>query len=245
MNQLKNTYQALGKPEEAHAAEKKQKQVEKMANSEEGRKKMHISNKTKIQGKRVNNLVVLEINSRDKHKNIKWLCKCDCGKQTIKTTAQLNRGVISCGCAISKAMKRRATHNKTNTRTYRIWAGMIQRCTNSKNHKYQRYGARGITVCDSWKKFSEFLNDMGECPNGMQIDRINNDGNYTKENCQWADVITQARNRSNNKIIEMNGIKKTMIEWCEELKISPVAVRMRIHRGWNPIESLTRKLRIW
>jgi hypothetical protein len=193
----------------------------------------------------MNKLVVLEKKSTDKHRNIRWLCKCDCGKETIKTTAQLNRGVISCGCAKNENRKRRVTHNKTNTRTYKIWAGMIQRCTNTKNHKYPRYGARGIAVCDSWKKFSEFLNDMGECPNGMQIDRINNDGNYIKENCRWTDLKTQARNRSNNKIIEMNGIKKTMIEWCEELKISPIAVRMRIHRGWNPVESLTRKLRIW
>jgi len=243
MNQLKNTYQTLEELEEAHAEEKKQRQVEKTANSAVGPKKTNLKDWT---GSRQSKIQVLKLHLNGKNKlSAKWICKCDCGNYKIISSQSLRRGVISCGCATNEARKRRATHNKTNTKTYRIWSNMIQRCSNPKNTKYARYGARGITVCDSWNKFSEFLNDMGECPNGMQIDRINNDGNYTKENCQWADVITQARNRSNNKIIEMNGSKKTMIEWCEELKISPVAVRMRIHRGWNPVESLTRKLRIW
>jgi hypothetical protein len=245
MKQLKNTCQKSGKLEGASAEEEKQQQAERMVNSVEGQKETPRLNKINLQGKRVNKLVVLGIDSRDRYRNIKWLCRCDCGKLTIKTTTSLNGGVISCGCAINEARKRRAIHNKTNTRTYRIWAGMIQRCTNPRHHKYPRYGARGITVCNSWMNFSSFLKDMGECPDEKQIDRINNNGNYSKENCRWVDIKTQARNRSNNRIIEMNGVKKTMAEWCEELKISPVAVRMRIHRGWNPIESLTRKLRIW
>lgn len=194
---------------------------------------------------KVDGLTIIGIISRNKHRNVQWLCKCKCGKLTIKTTTIINKGMLSCGCATNEARKKRAIHNKTNSKTYRIWGGMIQRCTNPKNHKFHRYGGRGIKVCESWKNFAAFLKDMGECPDGKQIDRINNNEDYTKENCRWADIKTQARNRSNNRIIEINGDKKTMTEWCEKLNMSPIMVRMRIHRGWNPIEALTRKARVW
>jgi hypothetical protein len=122
---------------------------------------------------------------------------------------------------------------------------MIQRCTNLNNHKYPRYGGRGIKVCKEWETFNGFLNDMGDCPSGYQIDRIDNDGNYCKENCRWADLKTQARNRSNNRNITMNEITKTMAEWCDTLNVSSVMVRMRIHRGWSEIDALTREARTW
>lgn len=84
----------------------------------------------------------------------------------------------------------------TDTETHSIWMGMWQRCTNPNNKKFYRYGARGISVCDRWKAFANFLADMGERPKGKSIDRINNDGNYEPGNCRWATALEQARNKS-------------------------------------------------
>lgn len=122
---------------------------------------------------------------------------------------------------------------------------MIQRCNNPNNPKYYRYGGRGIKVCDDWRIFKNFLNDMGECPKDYTIDRINNNGNYCIENCRWANIKTQARNRSNNRMIEINGQTKTMAEWCEIKNLSHVMVRMRIHRGMKPIDAILKEPRKW
>jgi hypothetical protein len=90
---------------------------------------------------------------------------------------------------------RKRGDNRQGTSTYYIWAAMIQRCTNPKNRDWRLYGARGITVCDRWRKFENFLADMGEKPDGLSIDRIDNDGNYEPGNCRWATALEQARNK--------------------------------------------------
>jgi len=87
------------------------------------------------------------------------------------------------------------THNLSKSRTYKSWQGMWQRCTNPKHHKFAAYGRFGITVCDRWKSFENFLADMGERPAGMTLDRIDGSGHYEPDNCRWADIYTQNRNR--------------------------------------------------
>ena len=84
---------------------------------------------------------------------------------------------------------------RTASATYNIWAAMIQRCTNPKSRDWRLYGARGITVCERWRKFENFLADMGTKPDGLSIDRIDNDGNYEPGNCRWATALEQARNK--------------------------------------------------
>jgi len=129
------------------------------------------------------------------------LCQCDCG--TIKSVSLSNlryNKIKSCGCLKSKLLIiKNTTHNNsiTNNRTltYNSWACMIQRCTNPKNHKYEIYGGRGITICDRWKKFENFLEDMGQRPTNTTIDRINVNGNYEPSNCRWATPKQQNNNK--------------------------------------------------
>ncbi len=137
-----------------------------------------------------------------------YLCRCECGKESIVTGNALRSGhstaCKSCGYSRVGILDHNYKHGHTHiggkvnhSTTYKTWASMKQRCLNPKHPKYEYYGGRGITVCDRWKdSFINFLSDMGERPLDMTIDRIENDGNYELGNCQWADAITQANNRS-------------------------------------------------
>lgn len=113
---------------------------------------------------------------------------------------------------------------------------MHKRCYKPKNKRYPLYGGRGITVCERWQDFNNFLLDMGEKPSGMSLDRINNDGPYSPKNCRWASAKTQARNRRTSKIIKFNGEEKSLAEWCELIGLNYTRTLGRINKcGW-PIE---------
>lgn len=121
------------------------------------------------------------------------------------------------------------------TRLYHIWSNMKQRCFNKKYHGYNRYGGRGITVCEEWAKHFESFRDWSY-QNGYDdtksIDRINNDGNYEPNNCRWADALTQSRNTSRNHPVKYNGIVyRTQTELAEALGIKVVTLKARIRKG--------------
>lgn len=119
------------------------------------------------------------------------------------------------------------------------WQDMIKRCTNKNRAFYERYGGRGIYVCNEWLDFKNFLRDMGQCPEGYTLERINNDGPYSKENCKWATKKEQARNRCSNRIIEANGERKTLAEWCEIANLPYARVKARIDKlGWSAESAL-------
>lgn len=243
MSIFTNTYQTSDNAAGKLAEEPKPTQAGTTASSAAGQRKTTRKNWV---GTKQGKLTVLSLHSQGTHNSpARWLCKCDCGNTKIVCSQSLRIGTESCGCKRVQRILERAKHNRCNTQTYRSWKGMIQRCTNPNNHKYPRYGGRGIKVCKEWETFNGFLNDMGDCPSGYQIDRIHNDGDYCKDNCRWADIKTQARNRSNNRRITMNEITQTMAEWCDALNVSPEMVRMRIHRGWSEVDALTREARTW
>ena len=111
---------------------------------------------------------------------------------------------------------------------YRSWSGMIQRCTNPKRGSYKHYGGKGVRVCEAWMTFENFLADMGARPEGMSLDRIDVHGDYTPENCRWADRITQARNSVQVVWVEIQGVRKRLVEWCKHYNISVNTVRDRV-----------------
>lgn len=121
-----------------------------------------------------------------------WSCKCDCGAVHVATVSNLVSGHISsCGCLCAV----KVTHGMARTKTYRSWAGAKARCRNKKNTNYPHYGGRGIDMCERWaESFEAFLSDMGKCPDGMSIERIDTNGNYEPGNCKWVPISEQCMN---------------------------------------------------
>lgn len=132
----------------------------------------------------------------DGHQRV-WLCACDCGASAYVPAARLSSGrQVSCGCLkVERIGALRRRHGQTRSPTWRSWQNMLTRCLNPKRERYKDYGGRGITVCKRWLKFENFLADMGERPEGLTLDRRNNNRGYSKANCRWATRSEQARNR--------------------------------------------------
>lgn len=132
------------------------------------------------------------------------------------------------------------THGKSGTPIYWIWNQMIERCTRKTHKSYHRYGARGIYVCERWQKFENFFADMGERPKGRTLDRIDNDGPYSPENCRWRTPREQAINSRHAHKITFNGETLALCEWAERVGIPAKALSVRITQyGWTPERALS------
>jgi hypothetical protein len=155
-------------------------------------------------GERFGRLVVVEGGFK-KWRKAAYRCRCDCGAESILAVSNLVSGnTRSCGCLSRDRKVERgrasAKHRMIKTPTYYSWSGMVQRCTNPKSKQWPDYGGRGITVCDRWLTFANFLADMGERPRGLSIDRINVNGSYEPGNCRWATAAEQAQNQRRTKL---------------------------------------------
>ena len=135
------------------------------------------------------------------------------------------------------------------TRTYRIWAGVIQRCQNKNYHRFPDYGGRGITVCERWQTFQNFLADMGECPsNKHSINRIDNDGPYSPENCEWATLDQQILGKRSTITVTIDGKTWCLKDYCKKKRIGYSCVRYRLSTGMTLEEALnrpTQNRRMW
>jgi hypothetical protein len=162
-------------------------------------------------------------------------CICECGKTHFANTSKLRSGrTKSCGC-------KRTTHGLWGTPEYTIWAAMIQRCNNPNNCNYENYGARGISVCKEWLRFERFISDMGERPsNKHSIDRLDNDGDYTPQNCEWRTAKQQRSNTSRNVFYTYGGETMTISQWAEKMRCNKNTLRERIVKlGWSIEKAIT------
>lgn len=195
-----------------------------------------------LTGNKFNHLTVIGYAGRvGKHQY--WICRCDCGNTSRTNTSKLRAGRSkSCGCMVAKwASQRFTTHGHTkgkDKRIYGIWKSMLRRCCNPLDVSYPYYGGRGISVCDRWHDFENFLLDMGYPLDGLSIDRIDNNGNYEPSNCRWADAVTQGNNKRNSAVVSHCGQEMTVSEWAREYGLPPGLVFARLSRGWSIKDAL-------
>jgi len=197
-------------------------------------------------GKKFGRLLVVKQAGKDSGGNFLWSCLCDCGAIKNILGRNLKNGASqSCGClqrqrVVEKLTKHGRSPKKGAHKIYRIWTSMIQRCTNPNDGGYTTYGARGIKVCDRWSMFENFLADMGEVPEGCQLDRIDNDGDYCLSNCRWVTRKQQARNRSTTHLITHDGRTQCLSDWAKELNITSTALSFRLRNpSWSREKALT------
>jgi hypothetical protein len=192
-------------------------------------------------GKIYSFLTVIQENGVNKSGQTKWLCKCECGKETTAEGASLRLGrVKSCGCKSPKfTSEKMKKHGLSRTRTYSIWAGMKARCNpNAKYTKSHLYSEKGIMVCEKWKKFENFYADMGEAPTNKTLGRLDGNKGYCLENCRWETYTEQANNTTKNHWIEFNNKKMTIAQWANLLGIKQNTLLTRVRRGWKTEKAL-------
>ena len=183
-------------------------------------------------GQRFGKWMVTGTASPDKKSIKRWTVLCDCGVERPVRESELRNGRSkSCGCW-------RSGLGLSDQLIYQIWASMIQRCSSENNPNWHRYGGRGIKVCENWKRFSNFYADMGLRPEGMSLDRIDNDGDYSPKNCRWATRKAQANNRRNTTWLEYHGVALPLGVWASLAGIKSRVLRGRIGLGWSMCEAL-------
>ena len=190
-------------------------------------------------GQRFGRLLVV---SEGTGKKRRVVAQCDCGTTKEFTLSTLRSGSTkSCGCLRRNRLKK---HGHASHPSYQCWVDMIRRCENPKCKAYKHYGGRGIKVCERWRWFELFAEDMGERPSGLELDRIDNDGDYCKENCRWASRTEQLRNQRRTTAIEIGGETKSITEWAVYFGVVSASVASgRIRYGWEPRKAFTTPLR--
>ncbi len=195
-----------------------------------------------VVGKVFNNITVIREVDRKGHKRCVY-GRCICGIEKVFMIDHLKDGSSkSCGCTRDKTAS--ITHGQSYNRLYFVWYSMMTRCYNPKFPDYHNYGGRGIRVCDEWFDMCKFIEDV--TPGyfrGLQLDRIDNDAGYSKNNCRWVTRKQNNRNKRTNVFITFNNQTKTIVEWCEIYNLRQSGVWTRIRKGYSPYEVLFGKIK--
>lgn len=188
----------------------------------------------------------------------RYLCKCDCGGEILARARRLVDGITrSCGCLRTEELVERnrseqqrqaaslgnRTHGQTHTKMYEIYCAMLARCRSKEGLSYKNYVSRGITVCDCWQGehgFQNFMEDMGARPSAeYSLERIDNDRNYSPENCKWATRTEQMRNTRRNYTLTYNDVTQCISAWAETLHVTVSAIQYLIKKGLSDDEVLS------
>ncbi len=198
--------------------------------------KVHIQYNPMI-GDRHGKLVVISVSRAGSGKRCR--CRCDCGNEVEFQASllyyPLQRHVACCGINGCRSnVKHGHKQEGKSSPTYSTWRAMRARCSNPKHEAWKDYGGRGIEVCERWSKFENFLEDMGDRPEGRELGRIDNNDNYCKLNCRWETCVEQANNRRTNRMITCDGITMTVSQWAKKLGRRRGFLFNRLNSGWNP-----------
>lgn len=203
-----------------------------------------------LTGKRFGRLTAVKYTGR-RTENVNkypiWECVCECGNIAFVNSCALKSGhTKSCGCyARDMKSKVHGTHHGSKTRLYNVWFGMKQRCTKETDDAYQSYGGRGITLCPEWEDFANFREwaiangyDENAKTHECTIDRIDNNGPYSPENCRWVTPDIQSRNKRNNRYYTINGETMILKDWARHVGVDVRTICARLNRGWTIEDAL-------
>jgi hypothetical protein len=205
----------------------------------------HLKHIKNLKGQKFGKLTVIEKVEKEKDGNARWLCQCECGKQTTVIGISLRRGnTKSCGCWQRKVTgKLSLKHSGSKTRLYKIWSHMISRCNNSKSNAYKDYGGRGISICNEWREFIPFINwaHNNGYRDDLTIERKDVNGNYEPGNCTWIPNSEQSKNRRSQ--VTINGKTQTTKDWAKEYGICEGTIGYRVNNfGWSKEQAITTPL---
>jgi len=196
-----------------------------------------------LAGQRFGRLMVLYDTGERRDGHVVWHCQCDCGNELdVRSGDLVSVHTTSCGCyKRQRAAEVHTVHGMTRKKIhpiYQTWGDMLQRCENPSDEAYKNYGFRGIKVCDEWHKFIPFCDWAlaNGWQKGLQLDRINNNGNYEPGNCHWATPQENNRNRRDNRMITFGDKTQCLAAWADEIGIEYYTLWVRINRCRWPIE---------
>lgn len=202
---------------------------------------------TDLTGNTYGRLTVLRYAGNTPKGQAKWLCQCECGGTKITAADNLRRGnTSSCGC-LANEQRKAAAQTKCHAlsraekpKEHGAWHGMIRRCYDPKHPGFKNYGAKGIGVCEAWRTgFAAFYADMGDAPPKHTLDRLDNSKDYGPDNCRWATMKEQANNRSNNRLLTLNGVTLNAQQWSDRLGWHKSVIASRLYNGWTVERTLT------